>query len=486
MNTYLVDLRGSAQYCASAKLKVSAVFRIQGESLCDKTIRLFRNEPKLTDLTNGVREAKENETFKSGAIAGADFFISIVILMLGALLFSDAHANPCKSGLHFKLVEGEIYIGSPDYGWRKLTPDQRMEKTWIELTLVGEKLMMSQGVREIPIREIAVTQGLCGPSSIIEPDEAVWNAWGVWSGSSRRHFIWVGCAETGRLGFEIRVPLFPLQEDYWNHNAVTHYRVDGHTYRTIFLNQGKVSDTVSLSDYEVDPPSVTQFIEDIMDGDLLELHVDTFEGERLEYEFQITGLREALNQTREDCEFWKYEGPKNPAGSDSERETVVAALLEELERDQSTSKRVEVTPASKWHVSTKISEIDDSTNVYMKVKSNERGRRRNDFANLRIHCRENRTSLTIRLGGAWAKFGSTSVTYRIDRRPAGKMQMGRSSNNEYLGLWGGSTSIPFIKKLFGADKLLIDTPVINGHERFTFQISGLEEAIKPLREACNW
>ncbi len=420
------------------------------------------------------------------AIAGTVFLTSIVILMLAALSFSEAHADPCKSGLHIKLVEGEFYVGSPDYEWKKLTPGQRAEKTWIELTLAGEKLMMSQGVREIPIREIAAAKGLCGPSSIVKPDEAGWTVDGVWSGSSRRQHIWVGCAGTGRLGFHITVPLFPLQDDYWNHNAAIHYRVDGRPYRTIFLSQGRSSDTVHLSDFEVDPPSVTQFIEDIMDGDLLELRVDTFEGERLEYEFQITGLREALNHARMDCAFWKYEDPKNPAGTIGERDTVVAALLEELERDQSTSKQVEVTPEPKWSVSTKISEIDDSTNVYLNVKSNERGRRRDDFANLWIHCRENRTSLTIRLGGAWAKFGSTSVTYRIDKDLAGKIRMGRSSNNEYLGLWGGSSSIPFIKKLFGADKLLIDTPVINGHERFTFQISGLEEAIRPLREACNW
>ncbi|HHD81926.1 MAG TPA: hypothetical protein ENK94_01905, partial [Campylobacterales bacterium] len=48
-------------------------------------------------------------------------------------------------------------------------------------------------------------------------------------------------------------------------------------------------------------------------------------------------------------------------------------------------------------------------------------------------------------------------------------------------------SIGFTKDLIKHDKLLVQlTPYGDSPVMTTFDIGGLEEAIKPLRKACNW
>ncbi len=46
-------------------------------------------------------------------------------------------------------------------------------------------------------------------------------------------------------------------------------------------------------------------------------------------------------------------------------------------------------------------------------------------------------------------------------------------------------AIEFAKELLDRNILLVDM-VYNGGMGFGFDISGLREAIKPVREACNW
>ncbi|HLS19394.1 MAG TPA: type VI secretion system-associated protein TagO [Paracoccaceae bacterium] len=144
-----------------------------------------------------------------------------------------------------------------------------------------------------------------------------------------------------------------------------------------------------------------------------------------------------------------------------------------------------------WQAHIETSKLTDQTNVYLTVASNELIRCRWDSepVTLTVRCMENTTSLilstschvTSRVGG----YGK--VEYRTDSDKARTAWMDASTNNRSLGLWRGGASIPVIKQLFGKDQLIARfTPYSESSKTATFNIGGLESAIEPLREACNW
>jgi hypothetical protein len=108
---------------------------------------------------------------------------------------------------------------------------------------------------------------------------------------------------------------------------------------------------------------------------------------------------------------------------------------------------------------------------------------------LYIYCREKKTDLVILFGGHFMSSlgqGGT-VTFRVDKKPAIQKSLTVSNDHSALGLWGGANSIPFIKSLFGASTLFVRaTPHSHSSVSSEFNISGLQEAIVPLRRACGW
>ena len=146
-----------------------------------------------------------------------------------------------------------------------------------------------------------------------------------------------------------------------------------------------------------------------------------------------------------------------------------------------------------WKVQVEKSEMTDQTNVYLQVESEKAvncGWNKNQPIALIIRCRENRTSMIINTGchmtsSRYNDYGH--VSYRIDKRKSRKVSMEESTNNRSLGLWSGRRSIPVIKTLMGASQMIVRmTPY--GENPFTakFNIAGLEQTIRPLRDACRW
>ena len=146
---------------------------------------------------------------------------------------------------------------------------------------------------------------------------------------------------------------------------------------------------------------------------------------------------------------------------------------------------------SKWVVRSSTSEIDDTTNVYISLESNEPivGRYgKSGPMTIFIQCRENTTMLYVHFNGHFmSDYRNGTITYRLDDRPAQNKAMQESNDNSALGLWKGGSSIPFIKQLFGHDTLLIRaTPHSESSITGKFSIGGLKEKIEPLRKSCNW
>jgi type VI secretion system protein VasI len=148
--------------------------------------------------------------------------------------------------------------------------------------------------------------------------------------------------------------------------------------------------------------------------------------------------------------------------------------------------------ASAWTARVETSKIDDTKNVFVTADSleaspNPYGQATKSW--MMISCRENTTSLYINFAGHFMSDlqGKGTVTYRIDKNPAARQSFRESNDHSVLGLWNGGTAIPFIKRLLGANSLLVRaTPFSDSTVTAEFSLAGLENALKPLREACRW
>lgn len=107
-----------------------------------------------------------------------------------------------------------------------------------------------------------------------------------------------------------------------------------------------------------------------------------------------------------------------------------------------------------------------------------------------LRCQENTTVAYFSTqchmaSGEYSTWGR--VEWRVDDQKPIKSNMDQSTDNSALGLWSGGRSIPFIKRLLNGKHLVARmTPYGDNAITPEFNISGLENAINPLRKACHW
>lgn len=146
-----------------------------------------------------------------------------------------------------------------------------------------------------------------------------------------------------------------------------------------------------------------------------------------------------------------------------------------------------------WAIKISVSPLDDSTAVFITTRSENVHKSRSGREEtlwLYLRCMENTTSAYIDFAGEFMASGASDtvpLTYRIDKEEAKTVRLTESNSHESLGWWSGSTAIPFIKDLIGKEQLYVrampyNESLVDG----TFELDGLEQAIKPLREACHW
>jgi type VI secretion system protein VasI len=146
----------------------------------------------------------------------------------------------------------------------------------------------------------------------------------------------------------------------------------------------------------------------------------------------------------------------------------------------------------KWRVTRQVSKIDDSPEVFVAVEaidplSGLEGRASTGI--LMISCREGNTDVFLNFGEQTMtqRGASAMVTARVDKNRARKISMRPSRDRKALGLWSGRRAIPFVKDMLGAKRLFVRAlPPDEAAIDMEFEIAGLDEAIKPLREACEW
>lgn len=156
------------------------------------------------------------------------------------------------------------------------------------------------------------------------------------------------------------------------------------------------------------------------------------------------------------------------------------------------SETTAVADKGRWVVSEDKSALDDSRTVVLTIDSDEPIRGQFGPAGpavMHLRCMENSTVFYLWLNDLFLSDiqGYGTVDYRIDDDKAAELQMEVSTDNKALGLWGGSTSIPMIEKLIDGERVVFRaTPYNESSVEFSFDLSGLDIAIAPLREACSW
>ena len=145
-----------------------------------------------------------------------------------------------------------------------------------------------------------------------------------------------------------------------------------------------------------------------------------------------------------------------------------------------------VTGAGDWHVKKEISPIDDSTNVYIYVYSEDTVQ--SGYKSLRpklyVRCKENKTSVFL-VWGEFLGLDSTKMLTRFDDKPASTDVW--SISTDHKAVFVRDSDIAFAKKIMKHSKLLAQiTPHSESPIMVTFNIDGLQKAIKPLRKACHW
>ncbi|NMG39862.1 hypothetical protein GRZ55_11470 [Chelativorans sp. ZYF759] len=164
----------------------------------------------------------------------------------------------------------------------------------------------------------------------------------------------------------------------------------------------------------------------------------------------------------------------------------------DLHAEEGARRAAEAVRLAHWDVRRGTSQLDDSASVQLALRSNDvhqdRYGRRKPLT-LTIICRENRTNAYISFAEHFMSDiqGKGRVDYRVDEKAARHRNFRESNDHSVLGLWGGSASIPWLRELFGGQKLYVRaTPFSESAVSGEFNISGIEEVIQPLREACNW
>ena len=144
------------------------------------------------------------------------------------------------------------------------------------------------------------------------------------------------------------------------------------------------------------------------------------------------------------------------------------------------------------YVSEGVSALDDSKRVVVSTRSTKSipGKYGSMiYGEFNLRCEENTTVAYFSVGDYFLSDiqGYGVIDYRVDDRKAGTIGGAESTDNSALGLWRGRDSIGFIESLMGGETLFVRiTPFNESAIEMYFPITGLDVAVKPLREACGW
>lgn len=193
----------------------------------------------------------------------------------------------------------------------------------------------------------------------------------------------------------------------------------------------------------------------------------------------VTTWQTAFSATTDDCSKIK---------TDTERLSCYDKIFKPDQKSADTESQEEEKKG--WIIRKETSKIDDSISYYLILFSDDFiDESEKEHGAIAIACPKKTTTIIFDTGENYLVDNGDydRVTYRLDKEKAKTIPMEVAKGHKAIGLWSGAKSIPFIKEMFGHDKMVVQiTPYQKGPVTMEFSISGLEEAIKPIREECKW
>lgn len=135
-----------------------------------------------------------------------------------------------------------------------------------------------------------------------------------------------------------------------------------------------------------------------------------------------------------------------------------------------------------WDVSVKVNPIDDSKTVTLILKAESGISKWNRPYGLLVRCKSNETNVFI----GWNEYlgREADVLTRIGSNKAVTQRWDMSTDSKAT---FHPKPIAFLKEMLTTDKLVAQvTPYNESPATAIFNTTGLKNAIKPLRETCNW
>lgn len=175
----------------------------------------------------------------------------------------------------------------------------------------------------------------------------------------------------------------------------------------------------------------------------------------------------------------------------SQDDTARLACFDRLAKQISPPKAVATGDKGKWGTGFGKSEMDDSRTVVLTLVADRDIRawpNRTVRPALVIRCQENSTEAYFRTGvkanPEVGNYNSATVRIRVDQEPVQSYSMSESTDGEALFV---PQPIGKIKQWIGKDKITFSfTPYNSDPQLTTFTITGIGNALQPLRETCKW
>ncbi|HGV3496593.1 TPA: type VI secretion system-associated protein TagO [Klebsiella michiganensis] len=141
----------------------------------------------------------------------------------------------------------------------------------------------------------------------------------------------------------------------------------------------------------------------------------------------------------------------------------------------------------KWLTHITTSPVDDSKNVVLMLPSNDSIRTpygETVTPTIFVACREKKTEVFINWD-VYLGLEETSMLYRLDKQKA--VERSWSISTDTKAVFYSGRDIDFVKALMKADKMFARiTPYNESPVSVTFDLAGLNSALKPLQQACGW
>ena len=136
-----------------------------------------------------------------------------------------------------------------------------------------------------------------------------------------------------------------------------------------------------------------------------------------------------------------------------------------------------------WQVTEKTNPLDDSKTVVLALMSTEGRNYLGKYPVLIARCMSDKTEVYI----GWNEFlgsDSSRVTLRVGDEPARVERWSHSTDDRAT---FAQSDIRLLKQMLNADRLVAQvTPYRESPITAIFPLTGLSDAIKPLRETCGW